>query len=369
MEKIGIITFHRAVNYGAVLQTYATQEFLRKNNYNVEIIDYRDRILEAPYRFLQLPKGGIKTKIKKILDDVIFFKKNNRKNKNFQKFVKENLNLSKTYNNIYKLKQNYPKDKIYITGSDQVWNTSIVGCLSDAYTLNFGNEEIKRISYAASIGLSEIDIKYQNEYKEKLKEIDYISVREESAKLILNKLIKRKDIQVVLDPTLLLNKEFWNSKLDRLDKEKEKYILVYSVAGNNEYINIANYLSKETGLKIIHFEKMNRFDNELKNVYSEGPFEFLNLIRGAEYIITNSFHAVVFSIIFSKKFYCVPYKKTSSRIINLLEKLEISQRIVYTLDEFKNKQYDEKIDYDEVNKKLETERKKSTDWLIDAINS
>lgn len=367
MKKIGIITFHRAVNYGAVLQTYATQEFLKANNYDVEIIDYRDEILETPYKFLKLPRGGIKTKTKKILNDIIFLKKNNKKGKNFQKFIKSNLNLSKMYNSIGELKENYPKYDIYITGSDQVWNTNIVGCLSDAYTLNFGNDKIKRISYAASIGLSKIDNKYENEYKEKLKNIDFLSVREENAKLILNELIDKKDIQVVLDPTLLLNKEFWSSKIDKLDKENEKYIFVYSVANNDEYRKIANYLSKETGLKIVHFEKTNKFDNVLKNAYTEGPFEFLNFIKNAEYVVTNSFHATVFSIIFNKKFFCVPFKTTSSRITNLLEKMGISNRIVYTLEEFKNKKYDEEINYSEVDKKLEEERKESINWLNNVI--
>lgn len=368
MKKIGIITFHRAVNYGAVLQAFATQEFLKANGFNAEIIDYRDKILENPYKFLKLPRGGIKTKIKKILNDIIYFKKNRTKGKNFQKFIESNLNLSKMYANITELKEDYPKYDIYITGSDQVWNTNIVGNLSDAYTLNFGNNDIKRISYAASIGLSQIDNKYENDYKEKLKRIDSLSVREENAKLILDKLLNREDIQVVLDPTLLLDRKFWINKLDKFDKENEKYIFVYAVADNDEYRKIANYLSKETGLKIIHFEKRNNFENILKNASTEGPFEFLNYIKNAEYVVTNSFHATVFSIIFNKKFFCVPYKTTSSRITNLLEKLGINDRIVYTLEEFKNKKYDEEIDYNMVNIKLEQEKEKSINWFNNAIN-
>ena len=119
---------------------------------------------------------------------------------------------------------------------------------------------------------------------------------------------------------------------------------------------------------MIHFDKRNKgLKNVLRSSYTEGPLEFINLIKNAEYVIATSFHATVFSIIFSKKFWIVPHKTTGSRVTDLLNKFGISNRAVNTFDEFKVKNYNEEIDYEKVNKILEKERKKSLDWLIDAI--
>ena len=257
-----------------------------------------------------------------------------------------------------------------ITGSDQVWNYQITNGLSDVYTLNFGNNNIKRISYAASIGVKEIPENLKESYKSKISKIDKISVREESAKSALSSLMGNRDINVVLDPTLLLRKEAWNDLIANNHKTmpEEKYIFAYVVEKNNEYYNIVNYLSKLTGLKVVHFDKIGiRYKNVLENRYTGGPDDFISLIKNAEYVIATSFHATVFSIIFNKKFWVVPHKTTGSRVTDLLKKLDISNRAVNSLEEFEKLNFDEDIDYENVNKILEKEREKSINWLIDAI--
>lgn len=369
MKKIGIITFHSAHNYGAMLQVYALQQLIDKYSYYVNVIDYRDKEIDKHYKVISIDNSNIQSRVKSTISNLIFYNKNKKRYDIFNKFMNNNLRLSNTYNGIDDIKKNAPKYDIYITGSDQVWNTRIVGELSDAYTLNFGDKNIKRISYAASIGENTLVNKYTDDYRNKLSILNHVSVRELDGKKALENVIN-KDIEVVLDPTLLLDKEEWENKLISNAKINEKYILAYVVEYNQEYVNIVNYLSKKTGLKVVYFEKRNKYyENPLKSAYTEGPFEFVDLIKNAEYVIATSFHATVFSIIFNKKFFVVPHVKTGSRVTNLLDKLQIVGRDINTLEEFKAINYDETIDYNNVNKILEKERSKSIEWLINAIEA
>lgn len=365
-KKIGIITFHSAHNYGAMLQAYALQHKLEENN-TVEIINYRNNTIDNEYKVIKINHSGLKNTIKSIISNIVYFPRNVKRYKKFNKFMNESLKLTKKYNSEKQLKEDFPKHDIYITGSDQVWNIEITNGLQDSYTLNFGNDNIKRISYAASIGNDKVSSVDKKIYKEKLKNIDYISVREENAKKILEEEIE-KEIEVVLDPTLLLEQKEWENGLKTLKNEKEKYILAYVVSRDEEFIKIVNKLSEKTNLKVIHFSKKDDgIKNVLRRAYTEGPYEFINLIKNAEYVVCTSFHATVFSIIFNKKFIVIPHRKTGTRVTNLLKKLGLSNRAVSTLKEFEKTNYDEEMNYKEVHQKLEVLRKKSIEWLEAAI--
>lgn len=369
MKKIGIVTFHNTDNYGAELQAYALQEKVKEIvPAEVKIIDYRNKYLEKNYKLFSIKGENLKLKIRSLIGNIIYLKNNICRRKSFYKYRKENFDLTSKYKSEKKIKEDYPKFDIYITGSDQVWNPNIVGDLSDVYTLNFGSNNIKRISYAASIGLNSINDTYRKVYSDKLKCLDKISVREKNAKDMLSQIIN-KNIEVVVDPTLLLTKNEWNTKIGRLDNrlENEKYILAYVVAPDKEYTKIVNQLSKKTGLKIIHFGKKDIYENIQKSAYTEGPLEFINYIKNAEYVVATSFHATVFSIIFNKKFFIVPHRNTSSRVTDLLEKLDLNNRVFYSSDEFEKIDYDIEIDWQEIEKLLDVERKKSINWLKEAI--
>ena len=368
MKKIGILTFHNAHNYGAVLQAYALQKVLSKSN-DVELINYKNKAISRGYRIIRINKRSCRLFVITILSDLIHLRKNIKRYKIFQNFINKKLNLTKPYKSEEDLKNNFPKKDIYITGSDQVWNSQITQGLRDAYTLNFGDSKTKRISYAASIGNANIKDFEKDEFIKKLSNLNYISVREENAKKCLQNLINN-NIEVVLDPTLLVKKEEWDKEIINEVYQNEKYILAYVVAEDNNHLKILNKLSEKTGLKVIHFGSFNDgIKNVLANKYTAGPLEFISLVKNAEYIVCTSFHATVFSIIFNKKFWVIPNKKTGSRVTNLLEKLDISERAVKSLEEFEKLDYDKEIDYEKVNKKLEEERKKSIDWLNNAINS
>lgn len=365
-KKIGIITFHSAHNYGASLQCYALQETLKKKGYDTKIINYRNNKIDKNFKILTFNRTSFKQFIRSILVNIILIKKNIKRNRAFENFINNQLNLSKKYKTEEELKKDFPDYDVYITGSDQVWSYNLLGELEDSYTLNFGNSKTKRISYAASVGNPESIIIHKEEFCEKLKNIDFLSVRENETKENLNKIMNR-NIEVTLDPALLLDKNEWEEKIKNKENEKEKYIFVYAIGEHPENLKIANYLSERTGLKIIHVEKRNKYNNILKNAYESGPFEFINYVKNAEYVVTTSFHATVFSVIFNKKLWTVPPLDTGCRITNLLKRLNMDNRVVYTLEEFKNKKYDEEIDYSNINKILKEERKKSIDWLINSI--
>lgn len=366
-RKIGIVTFHRAHNYGAMLQAYALLEFLNRK-YNAEIIDYYAKRIYANYNvFRPLSKNPFKA-VKNFKEDYTNrYIKRERYNK-FERFMKNNYNLSNIYINEHQLKKNISKYDVLITGSDQVWNPDIVGGLSDIYTLNFGDIDTKKISYAASIGSTKYIDNNPEIFKSKLKNINFISVRESDAAQKLEVLMNRS-IDVVLDPTLLLDTNEWESKLDNI-KENEKYILAYMVKYDQNFINVVNHFSKVTGLKVIHFGLNNPgYENELKSCYNADPYDFINYIKNAEYVLATSFHATVFSIIFNKKFWIVPHFLTNSRVTSLLDLFGLSNRIIKSLDDFDDNDIYNNINYEEVNKLLDKKREESKRWLYNCIEA
>lgn len=367
MKKIGIVTFHRAHNYGATLQAYALEKILEEKEYEAKFINYINYEIDKQYKILKIDKRNILSIFKSIISSIIYFYKNKKRFNNFNNFIKKNLKIIGKYNSVNELKNNPPELDCYITGSDQVWNPDITKGLSDAYTLNFGSDKINRVSYAASIGKSSLG---QEDYKTKLSKLNYISVREKTAKDLLEPVLNRK-IEVVLDPTLLISGKEWEKEFDLSNNVNEKYILTYYVEENEEYVKIVNELSRKTNLKVINFEKRDRHNyvNFMKSAYTEGPEEFVRLIKNAEYVVTTSFHATVFSILFHKRFFVVPHKTTGSRVTDLIDKLHIKNRIYYTIDEFKAyTNYKEEVDYTESDKNLLEEREKSINFLEEAID-
>lgn len=374
MRKIVLTTFFKAENYGAALQVYALQSVLQHKGYYVEILNYRDANIEDPYRLIKWRQSSFRMFLRVCVSSILFYKRNWERHKKFIRFQESYLQIGKAeYWTVRSIKENSPEAECYITGSDQVWNTEITKEVSDVYTLNFGLEQIQRISYAASIGNTQISAEEMELFREKLSRIDTLSVRETTAKTLLEKMGLEKSVSVTLDPVFLRSREEWEADLIDIEKNTEKitekYILAYYVEPDEEYQKVVNEFSRKTSLKVIHFERWRRCSNELFSAYTADPFEFVNLIRNAEYVITTSFHATAFSIIFHKEFWAFPHRHTGSRVEDLLSTMEISDRVIHSYDEFLLKRYDQQIDYKKVDIILGREKEKSLKWLGDALDN
>ena len=385
MKRVGLVTCYFKNNYGSMLQAYASQKILDDNNIPNETINiseledfskgkkkfYLSQITNI--NFIKAKSGMIKLKIyskinKKIKKNFVI------RNRKFEEF-KRNFNLTKSFHSYDELRDFASKRySDVIVGSDQLWLP--VNVVSDYYTLNWVPEGVNKISYATSFGISTIPEKYRNLYKEFLTRIDNISVRERNA-VKLVKEIANKKAKLVCDPTLLLTKEEW---MDIQQKEpilNEKYIFCYFLGNNIEHRKFVEQLKKKTGYKIVsinHCDEYVKYSDEFADIipYDVGPSEFINYIRNAEYVCTDSFHGTVFSLINNTKFFTFERfnKKskmsTNSRIHSLLETVDLKNRLISGNEEI-DKLINEKIDFKKVNKKLEEFRNESKEWLLKSI--
>lgn len=276
-------------------------------------------------------------------------------------FLASYLPLTDEYVGFDALMANPPLADVYLTGSDQVWNSFYNRGIDKSYFLDFTPKGKKRICYAASIGMPSFPEQEKDETKRLLKNYHEITVRELSAKQILADM--EISSEVVLDPTLLLNKEQWEQIAEKYTfTEDEPYLLTYSVEYGKEDSYIKHYAKKiaeKKGLKLYHITYGGKpFDNYYDKVYSYAtPDKFLNLMLHASFVVVSSFHGTAFSINFNKSFITVSPKKFNSRIMSLLEITGLKSRMV-TDSSSPIESFDE-IDYSSVNRILDGERMKS----------
>lgn len=357
-KKAGIVTFHTALNYGAVLQTYALQKFANSIGIENEIINYDCPFIKKCYSPFFI--SGKKV-INSLIRGIVFRGKIKKKRKNFDLFLKEYICLSKKYNNINEMQQDSDKYKYFISGSDQVWSP-ISANFDEFYFLPFANN-LQKYSYAASIGTTKLSIEEKNILKKRLDGFQFLSVREESAKKILEELTNVNEIDVHVDPTLLLTKNDWK-EMTKKSLVKDKYLLIFNVEKPINNVNFAKKMARQKNLEVVYINDRTLFkDKEIKYVEAPSPNDFISLFANADMIVTNSFHGTVFSIIFEKEFF-VEYENKKARNIRseaLLKKLNINHREITSVEIATN--YD-KINWKKVNKVLEEERKKAREYLL-----
>lgn len=319
-KKVGIITFHASHNYGSMLQAYALQQTVQKLGHECEIINFRtDRQRRLYQPFWRDSRWRLKIKAlaypRIAWEDI-------RKHQLFERFLSCQLVLSKqefkTYEELVSSVSDYD---VCISGSDQIWNT-ICSDFDMAYYLGFVRKG-RKIAYAPSMG----PVPSQSMNKELfpaigklLKDYDHISVREQATAQLIEEFAGIKSV-VTVDPTLLLGMEEWNRLVTPQPLVEGKYILIYTPCANHELYNETLNIANELNLPIIctmhnsfrQYHKNPRFVFRL----DIGPLEFLNLVKNATIVITASFHAVVFSMIFGVPFYAFK-GMTDSRISNLL---------------------------------------------------
>lgn len=355
--KIGIITFTYGQNYGNKLQNYALLSVL-KNKYGDNVYTLQN--------FDETTKRSLKDNLKNKIKTIVKFKKEQYYKKrriNFDMFNKKYLNyyriplISKNFNQ-------FDDFDSFICGSDQIWNPYYNKNM-DLFTAAFSNKG-KRISYAASMGLSNLPEELISKYKKSVGGMDYIGVREQEGAELLKKILGRDDISVQVDPTMLLTSNEWNLFAKKPNKKiPNEYILTYFIKNMGEEAknSIYNY-AKENNLKVISLNDSNNI-----NWFDISPNEFVWLIKNAKFVFSDSFHATVFSIIFHKQFHCFERKnkeetnKQESRLYTLLGYFELQDKI----GDFNNKQ--ENINWDSIDNTMDKLKQDSLAYLFNAIGN
>lgn len=358
MQKVKMLTFHNAENYGAALQAYALKQKLKELGTDASFVNYENKAILADYKLIRT------NSLKSFFSSLWYLPRNLKRKRSFKSFSDVYLDTTgRVYTDMYQIEQDIEEQDVFVAGSDQIWNSELTAGLSDIYTLNFETDKnIKRIIYGASLGNEELLQQHALDFKSKTEKLDYISVRELSIIKPLESICAKK-VEQVIDPTLLLDKCEWDKLISNnttINSKDQKYILVYTLFESDEVTKITNYISKLTGFKVVHFRKYNAYDNEYMNLYSKGPIDFVNAFKNAEYVITNSFHGTVFSIIYEKRFYSVLPISRSGRIKDLLGTLNLDSRIIENIE---NIDLDENIDYTHAKEKIEEMRSQSIEYL------
>lgn len=376
MKKVGILTFHRAKNYGSALQTYALNRYINNMpGVECEVIDYTPPNQDEMYGVFKKGKD-IKTIIRNLIM-VYYYSFLKDRIEGFNDFVETKINISKEK---YLTSEDFKKADLYyshiICGSDQIWNP-VVEDFSILYFLTEINKAIK-IAYAPSIGMS--DFENFTEIDTIIKSLNTfhaLSIREERGKEVMENLLNReKSFFVALDPTLLIDKngyeDICNSRVIKGD-----YIFFYSIDYNLQAVKMAMDISKYLKLPVVIMYTTGKSLKFIKNGFilskKSAPGDFISLIKYAKLVLSSSFHGTAFSIIYNKPFYSFYSVKTDgsihkdSRINNLLTKLNLNNRTLNIRD-IKLDDIDFKIDFEQVNILLNEERKKSMEFLNNAIN-
>lgn len=343
MKKVGIITLNDNNNYGNRLQNYAVQTVLNSlGNISYNIENYRHTNIKDKYFLRRL----------KFFNFDRHYSNNSKRKENFVRFNKNIKYEHKLFNVFSK----YSQYDYMLVGSDQVWHPTFG--LTDA-TLLTSIPSQKRIAYSASFGVSTIDDVVAENIRDEMKKFKAISVRETSGADIVERITgKRPD--VLVDPTLMLNREMWNKLEINPTISDEKYIFVYFLGGNNEKVI---ELSNKWNLKVYDV-----LDAKQEKIYSSGPAEFLYLLDHSELVLTDSFHACVFSFLFNKPFLVfdrIGGASMSTRIEELLSKFYLERK--YAKSRLDNDIWEH--NYTEGYKQLEIEREKTIKFLEEALRN
>lgn len=320
--KIGILTFHRANNLGAVLQASALLNYLQSLGCDCEIIDF------IPNNAID--SSGYIKKFLRFVKKIIIFPKSHRnykREKRFENYRLKYYSLSReTYYGDEDIRKKQINYDILISGSDQILNTTLTGN-SKSFYLSFASV-IKKVSYASSFGRTNITKLERELIKSEFSNFDAISVREESAKDIVFQETGRNS-QLVVDPVFLLSKDEWCKRCNEEISLPKKYIFVYSMEVSPVLEYIVKKISDENNLPVIVVRGGGKASRIIgKEDFSCGPAEFLRYIRDAALIVTNSFHGIAVSLIYGKKFVAIAHSKRNARIENILKLSKVEQMLL-----------------------------------------
>lgn len=355
--KCGVLTFHKTTNYGAVLQVYALMRTIENlKDIDCEIIDYRCEAVEQRYKILR-KYGTIKDAVKALMCAV----PNSRLKRKFSTFLRKYCNLSAPIVPKELLEKSNDYDAI-IVGSDQIWNPKLTGN-DENYFLPF-HTSCKKIAYAASFGSFDDEKQIRYYFEKDISDFTAISLREMDVVKYLDH-TEIYDIQQVLDPTFLMNRNEWKKIFIKDRLVKEKYILVYKMMDAEGLFDFARKLGKEKGLSIIYLTHSAKRERGMKNIFTASPEEFLNYLYYAEVVVTSSFHGTALSINLNKEFYYALDRKNltaNRRIESLVTLLSLQNRNILCQENGKTN-----INWIAINQKLDEQRGRSKEFLRKAI--
>lgn len=377
--KIGILTIHNSPNYGACLQCFALWKFLSDCGHDVEVIDlYRPFAFEGyipskSYKSMRSAETSFLSSIKKRfkscfgLDRKEFVSLYNEKARiKFDSFNSE-IKFSNPFKSIEELYSTPLNYDAVIAGSDQLWNPTQAYCLEPFFLTFVDRSQCKKLSYATSIGISELFESEKKLFKKWLEDFTSISVREKRAQALLSSFVN-KEIEQVADPTFLLSLDYWKTFVHK--PVASNYILLFNLTHQQDLIQYALSISMQSGKRLVVLgQKEHVAENEEYQVVDDaGPKEWMGYIANADLVLTNSFHCTVFSILLGTKnfySYIAPGNKRGSRIIELLSLFKLDSHLLKTS---LNQRYADlvrnEVDRDTIIKIYQAEQMRSREYLI-----
>lgn len=358
--KIGILTFHRAHNYGAVLQAYGLQEYIKQQGHDVSIIDYSPDYLTNNYRkfsiYNWISKNPIRALSRFLSELVLFSVRIVRWNK-FDRFTNERLNLKP-----YRADKRFSEFDAVVLGSDQIWNFQITGGKFDE--VYFGGDAKGRIiAYAASNQSSELSSEEKDFYTDRLSRMYAIGVRENVLQRLLQPLTEIP-VEFVIDPTLLAGREVYQ-KIAVCPKGNKRYVLIYEIVPHDFTYRIARRLADQLNAEIVELVAGPSIRRMRQKRQAVSPEEFVGYFEHAACVVTTSFHGTSFSIMFRKPFYAIRQDKpVDIRLASLLSSIGLRDRFISGTE---NPEFKE-IDYAKTDRLLDRQVESSRSFLNKSLN-
>lgn len=362
--KVGIFTFPNSVSYGATLQMYALSRAIETLGHEAEVINYHNAFMKAEKHCKHTSESKIKHSVKRIVKKAL----HGKLYKGFRAFEKDAVNLypQKSFSDVALLTGMIDRYGAVICGSDQVWNPNITN--SDlSYFLNFCGEKTRRISYAPSFGVEELPDELKDPIRKELDRFTAISVREAQGQELLRDILD-KDVPVVLDPSMLLEKSEWEKMESPYRKVAGDFVLYFTVKSSRRFFEKCRDFAKNNGLKMVvvggnSLKAMQKRDPVVHYAVDISPKEWLWLIHNAKYVATNSFHGTAFSVIYEKDFYLELPPVTNSRLINMVRIMGLEERVLAKETEITPST----VDYTAARENMRLLREQSMTYLKDAL--
>lgn len=359
--KAAIITLHRVYNYGSALQAYATQTVFEKAGYEAVVIDYITA-QRTKKQIMKTAAAGSNTSMSSFVYTFFKFFSVFLKEMTFGKFVKKNLHLTKQYITTDDLEKDPPQADIYVTGSDQTWNSQYNGGVDRGFFLTFAPKDKAKVSFVASFGKTHLNETEVAETKPFIDQYNKLSVREDSALNVLHQLGRDDGVQLI-DPTLQLTKEEW-LKIASPRLVKQPYLILMLLYNeDNHATEYARRIADEKGLRLVKISWEMKKPPMVDQLFTHrSPADFVSLFANADFVVTNSFHGLAFSINLERDFVVVPRNEFNSRIESLLTLTGLQERLVSTADTALEES-EKPIDYGKVNTQLAEERQKAKRYI------